>query len=76
MRYISDGNPQVVCVPASLKSRVDAAAVAKLGERLQLYSLTGVSGGALSVEDNAGAATNAAKPALGGGSLSVEAGAK
>jgi hypothetical protein len=72
-RYISDGNPNVVAVPAGLKSLVDLAAVKKQGKTAQLYRLGGgASGGGLSVEG--GGASSAAAPSTGGSGLSVEPG--
>lgn len=63
-RYVSDGNPQVVAVPASLKSLVDAEAVKRQGKILQLYKTSGNSAG-LSVESGAASSS-------GGSGLSVE----
>jgi hypothetical protein len=45
LRYISDGNPDVVAVPKSLKGSVDEAKVKHEGKSLQLYSFTGPAGG-------------------------------
>lgn len=39
MRYVSDGNPDVVAVPQGMASLVDEAKVSALGKRLQVYSL-------------------------------------
>jgi hypothetical protein len=55
LRYISDGNPDVVAVPNSMKSLVDEAKVRSEGKVLQFYSRNGsssggASGGALNVE--------------------------
>ncbi len=44
LRYVSDGNPDVVAVPKSLKSSVDEVKVKKSGKILQLYSFSGSSG--------------------------------
>src|SRR5262249_52307352 len=46
LRYISDGNKDVVAVPKSLRSSVDEAKVKSEGKTLQLYSFTGPAGGA------------------------------
>ncbi len=39
MRYVSDGNPDVIAVPKGTASLVDEAKVAAAGKRLQAYSL-------------------------------------
>lgn len=40
MRYISDGNPNVVSVPKGMRSFADEAKIKALGKTLQVYSLT------------------------------------
>lgn len=52
-RYISDGNAQIVAVPAAQQSAIDAARVRAQGKTLQAYggaSNTGKTGGSLRVE--------------------------
>jgi hypothetical protein len=45
LRYISDGNPEVVAVPASSQSSVDTARVKAQSKTLQVYGGSGSTGG-------------------------------
>jgi peptidoglycan/xylan/chitin deacetylase (PgdA/CDA1 family) len=69
LRYVSDGNMDVVAVPKSNMSMVNQAAVEKMGKYVQAYNLGGTGGGGgLSVE-------SASSPASGtssGSDLSVQ----
>jgi hypothetical protein len=71
-RYVSDGNGEVVAVPAGRKSLVDASAVTKQGKILQLYKIGGgIGSGGLNVEGSASTSSAGSAGSAGSG-LGVE----
>jgi hypothetical protein len=75
LRYVSDGNMEVVAVPKANMSMVNQAAVQNQGKYLQAYNFGGTGGGSLSVEASSGGSStgsNTSSGSSGNSDLSVQ----